>query len=207
MTHSSRLSRQASPASSSILKTLAHRHRYTVTKMARKYQAVTATPSGPRRCFEARVERHGRKPLVARFGGIPLRRQRKAVIDDRPQGPARPRQRTDHQAPGGTVRVVRAARPGGSPPGQKARRPHPHGPAATRVGTAHGQETAQDPHRLRPLPHRHPHREPCHGMHTVTREPDARKRASPVRAGGRRKRTRLAGTSSAAYRNTSGIQP
>jgi putative transposase len=35
-----------------------------------------------------------------------------------------------------------------------------------------------------------------------TREPDARKRASPVRPGGRRKRTHLVGTSSAAYRNT-----
>lgn len=77
----------------SMLKTLAHRHRSTVTKMARKYAAVTATPSGPRRCFEAHVERHGRKPLAARFGGIPLRRQKKAVIDDRPQGPSRPRQR------------------------------------------------------------------------------------------------------------------
>jgi group II intron reverse transcriptase/maturase len=77
----------------SMLKTLAHRHRSTVTKMAAKYKAVTATPHGPRRCFEAHVERHGRKPLVARFGGIPLRRQKRAVIDDRPQGPARPRRR------------------------------------------------------------------------------------------------------------------
>ena len=41
----------------------------------------------------ARVERHGRKPLVARFGGIPLRRQKKAVITDLPQGPARPRRK------------------------------------------------------------------------------------------------------------------
>ena len=77
----------------SMLKTLAHRHRTTVTKMARKYAAVTATSSGPRRCFEAHVERHGRKPLVARFGGIPLRRQKRAVLDDRPQHPARPRQK------------------------------------------------------------------------------------------------------------------
>jgi group II intron reverse transcriptase/maturase len=77
----------------SMLKTLAHRHRSTVTKMARKHAAVTATPYGPRRCFEAHVERHGRKPLVARFGGIPLRRQKRAVINDRPQHPARPRQR------------------------------------------------------------------------------------------------------------------
>jgi hypothetical protein len=77
----------------SMLKTLAHRHRSTVTKMAAKYKAVTATPYGPRRCFEAHVERPGRKPLVARFGGIPLRRQKKAVLDDRPQGPPRPRRR------------------------------------------------------------------------------------------------------------------
>jgi group II intron reverse transcriptase/maturase len=77
----------------SMLKTLAHRHRSTVTKMAAKYKAVTATPYGPRRCFEAHVERPGRKPLVARFGGIPLRRQRKAVLNDRPQDPPRPRRR------------------------------------------------------------------------------------------------------------------
>jgi group II intron reverse transcriptase/maturase len=77
----------------SMLKTLAHRHRSTVTKMAGKYKAVIATPHGPRRCFEARVERHGRKPLVARFGGIPLRRQHKAILDDRQQGPATTRRK------------------------------------------------------------------------------------------------------------------
>jgi group II intron reverse transcriptase/maturase len=71
----------------SMLKTLAHRHRSTVTKMADKHKAVVATSCGPRRCFEARAERDGRKPLVARFGGIPLRRQHKAVLDDRQPGP------------------------------------------------------------------------------------------------------------------------
>ncbi len=76
----------------SMLKTLAARHRSTVTKMARKHMATTATSHGPRRCFEARIQRDGRKPLVARFGGIPLKRQRKAVIDDRPAAPlTRPR--------------------------------------------------------------------------------------------------------------------
>jgi hypothetical protein len=29
------------------------------------------------------VEREGRKPLVARFGGVPLKRQKKAVLNDR----------------------------------------------------------------------------------------------------------------------------
>ena len=48
---------------------------------------------GPRACYEARKERPGRKPLVARFGGIPLKRQRKAVIDDRlPAPPIRRRE-------------------------------------------------------------------------------------------------------------------
>lgn len=55
--------------------------------MARKYKARIATPHGPRTCFEAIVPRPGRKPLVARFGGIPLKRQKKAVINDRPPAP------------------------------------------------------------------------------------------------------------------------
>jgi group II intron reverse transcriptase/maturase len=66
----------------SMLKTLAARHDSTVTKMASKHKTVISTPHGPRRCFEARIERAGRKPLVARFGGIPLKRQKKAVIAD-----------------------------------------------------------------------------------------------------------------------------
>ncbi|MGO9081513.1 MAG: group II intron reverse transcriptase/maturase [Streptosporangiaceae bacterium] len=77
----------------SMLKTLACKHRSTVTKMARKYMATIATEHGPRVCYEARKERPGRKPLVARFGGIPLKRQRKAVIDDRlPAPPIRRRE-------------------------------------------------------------------------------------------------------------------
>jgi group II intron reverse transcriptase/maturase len=69
----------------SMLKTLASKHRSTVTKIAAKHKAKIQTPHGPRTCFEAIVER-GRdsKPLVARFGGIPLRRQKNAVINDRP---------------------------------------------------------------------------------------------------------------------------
>lgn len=68
----------------SMLKTLAAKHGSRVTKMARKYATTIETPHGPRRCFEAHVERAGRKPLVARFGGIPLKQQRRAVINDRP---------------------------------------------------------------------------------------------------------------------------
>jgi hypothetical protein len=67
----------------SLLKTLASKHRSTVTQIAAKHQATIMTPSGPRTCFEAVTQRAGRKPLVARFGGIPLKRQKTAVIDDR----------------------------------------------------------------------------------------------------------------------------
>ena len=67
----------------SLLMTLADKHRSTVSKTARKHKAVIDTPYGPRKCLEARIERSGRKPLVARFGGIPLRRQKDAAITDR----------------------------------------------------------------------------------------------------------------------------
>ena len=73
-----------------MLKTLAAKHRSTVTKMAARHRAKADTPHGPRTCFEANVERAGSKPLVARFGGIPLKRQKTAVLTDRPAGPAYP---------------------------------------------------------------------------------------------------------------------
>lgn len=74
-------------ALTSMLKTLAAKHRSTVSKMARKYTAKVDTPYGRYTCFEASVSRPGRKPLIARFGGIPLRRQKTAVIVDRQPAP------------------------------------------------------------------------------------------------------------------------
>jgi hypothetical protein len=71
----------------SLLKTLAAKHDSTVTKMAKKHKAKIETPYGLRTCFQAVVERGpGRKPLVARYGGIPLQRQKKAVLQDRQPG-------------------------------------------------------------------------------------------------------------------------
>src|SRR5271157_2529471 len=67
----------------SLLKTLAGKHRSTVGKMAGKYKTVIDTPAGPRKCLQLVIERdRGRKPLVARFGGIPLRRVRTAALTD-----------------------------------------------------------------------------------------------------------------------------
>ncbi|WP_219420469.1 reverse transcriptase/maturase family protein, partial [Pseudonocardia nigra] len=75
----------------SMLKTLAGKHGSSVSKMAARFKAKIATPHGLRTCFEASVERTGRNPLVARFGGIPLKRQKLAVLTDRPTtGPLYP---------------------------------------------------------------------------------------------------------------------
>jgi Type II intron maturase len=69
-------------AETSMLKTLAAKHKSTVTKMAARHQAKVITGDGPRTCFEARRKRKGKPDLVARFGGITLRQDRRAVITD-----------------------------------------------------------------------------------------------------------------------------
>jgi group II intron reverse transcriptase/maturase len=78
-----RLARLRWVMETSMLKTLAGKHHSTVTKMARKYKTTIKTSAGPRVVFQVSVERdRGRKPLVARFGGIPLRRNRTTVLTD-----------------------------------------------------------------------------------------------------------------------------
>jgi group II intron reverse transcriptase/maturase len=68
----------------SLLKTLAGKYDSSVSKMARKYAATIETPHGPRKCMQVTVDRgEGKKPLVATFGGIPLRRQKNAILTDR----------------------------------------------------------------------------------------------------------------------------
>ncbi len=78
-----RLDRLCWVAGTSMLKTLAAKYDSSVTKMAVRYRAKISTPHGVRVCFEARVERYGKQPLVARFGGIPLTRQKGAILTDR----------------------------------------------------------------------------------------------------------------------------
>ena len=89
-----RLSRLHWVMLTSLLKTLAGKHDSTVTKIARKYAATIKTPDGPRKCMQARVERgEGKRPMVATFGGIPLRRQKNAVLTDREPVPATSRRK------------------------------------------------------------------------------------------------------------------
>ncbi len=74
-----------------MLKTLASKHRSSVSKMAAKHKAKVQTPHGLRTRFEASIERESRTPLVAWFGGIPLKRQKNAVLTDRQHtGPVYP---------------------------------------------------------------------------------------------------------------------
>ena len=83
-----RLSRLQWNALTSMLKTLAAKHGSTVTAMAARHKAKIETSDGLRACFEARKHREGKPDLVARFGGIILRQDRRAVIRDPAPAPA-----------------------------------------------------------------------------------------------------------------------
>jgi group II intron reverse transcriptase/maturase len=68
----------------SLCRTLAAKHNSSAKRIAAKYLTKVQTEYGPRSCLQVTVERdEGKQPLVAQFGGIPLRRQRTAVLVDR----------------------------------------------------------------------------------------------------------------------------
>ena len=71
----------------SIAKTLAAKHKTPRRQLIRRYQSTVDTEHGERACLQVVVERgEGKRPLVARFGGIPLTRNRQAVLtDQKPQ--------------------------------------------------------------------------------------------------------------------------
>ena len=69
----------------SLAQTLARKHKRSVNWVFRKYQTTVAAPHGSLKALEVRVERgEGKKPLVARFGGIELRWCKRATINDQP---------------------------------------------------------------------------------------------------------------------------
>jgi len=68
----------------SLLKTLAGKHKSRVSAMARKYKAATQTTNGLKKCLKVVVQRgKDKKPLVAQFGGLPLQRKQEAILVDR----------------------------------------------------------------------------------------------------------------------------
>jgi hypothetical protein len=67
----------------SLTRTLANKHTSTAKQMRNNYRSTIETPSGPMKCLKAPVEREiGKKPLVAYFGGIHLRRQKEVTLHD-----------------------------------------------------------------------------------------------------------------------------
>jgi len=67
----------------SLLKTLACKHRAKAVAMARRYRSTVETEHGPLKCLKVVVPRgDDKKPLVALFGGIPLRRKETALLRD-----------------------------------------------------------------------------------------------------------------------------
>ena len=69
----------------SLVQTLAHKLRVSVSEVYRRYQRTIPTDQGPRVGLQVTVERaEGKRPLIARWGGISLSRNMKAILDDSP---------------------------------------------------------------------------------------------------------------------------
>ena len=67
----------------SLAKTLANKHKTTSRRIFRRYKSTVETEYGSRACLKVEVQRgEGKRPLVAQFGGIPLKRKRQAVLTD-----------------------------------------------------------------------------------------------------------------------------
>lgn len=61
----------------SLTKTLGHKNKISVNKVWNRYRATWQTPAGPRRGLQVKVERgDGKRPLVARWGGVSLAHRR-----------------------------------------------------------------------------------------------------------------------------------
>jgi hypothetical protein len=70
----------------SLVQTLANKHRTSVHKIFHKHRATVATPHGPLRVLEVQHQRGAdQTPLIARFGGIALRRHRHGLLNDQPK--------------------------------------------------------------------------------------------------------------------------
>jgi hypothetical protein len=66
----------------SLLKTLAGKNQTSVTKEAKRLNGTSQTPEGPRKCLKLTIPREGKRPLVATFGGLSLKRVKNPVIKD-----------------------------------------------------------------------------------------------------------------------------
>lgn len=68
----------------SLVKTLAAKHKLSVRAMLAKYKTSVKTEKGKTlKCIQVKVNREGKKPLVATFGGFSLERKQFTKVDDR----------------------------------------------------------------------------------------------------------------------------
>jgi group II intron reverse transcriptase/maturase len=65
----------------SLLKTLANKHKSTVTKMARRFAGKAITANGVMKCLSITIERQDKRPLYAQFGGISLKTESFKAVD------------------------------------------------------------------------------------------------------------------------------
>lgn len=68
----------------SLTKTLAAKLRISVRRVYKRFGTTLQTPLGPYKGLRVTVERADKKPLVAEWGGIALRRDLEATLDDQP---------------------------------------------------------------------------------------------------------------------------
>ncbi|SRR5713101_3804887 len=66
----------------SLLKTLASKNHTSVMKESTRLKATEKTPEGPRKSLRLTIKRDGKRPLVAIFGGLSLRRRQHPVIKE-----------------------------------------------------------------------------------------------------------------------------
>jgi reverse transcriptase-like protein/AI2M/AI1M-like HNH endonuclease/type II intron maturase len=78
----------------SLLKTLASKNKTSVMSEVKRLKSTTKTPNGPRKSLRLIIPREGKKPLVATFGGLSLKRLKNPVIQDQVLTPY-PRMRSE----------------------------------------------------------------------------------------------------------------
>jgi group II intron reverse transcriptase/maturase len=66
----------------SLLKTLAAKNQTRLMTEVKRLKSTTPTSEGPRKCLKLIIPREGKKPLIAIFGGISLKRLKNPVIID-----------------------------------------------------------------------------------------------------------------------------
>jgi len=69
----------------SLTMTLAAKLKTNASNVRKKYHTTLIVEGRPYKGMQITIEREGKKPLVAQWGGIPLRRREKAILYDNPQ--------------------------------------------------------------------------------------------------------------------------